>query len=690
MMKLFLSQSENLAIHKARSAPPFNAIYWCFMNRVERRAETPGFADREATCDWWLYAAEYLTDAAMAYALKPDRKVSMWLRDAALTIVRRPVEDWIGPSFRDHGKNPPVGNLETAHLAWSLAIVLDLAMEVFLPSEQEEIAGRLKETAIPLCLRWLDDNTHPTNWRCILTAGLAVAAAVTNDDAGIRRAAKEYVRCKEFFQGDGSYGESLQYASYAQYGLMLTREALIRRDPKWIDELKMLPHGKMPIWDAYCLFYQKPLSGWGGVPHPRSANFNDSAAIFRPSGDVLLHLAARAGDEHPQSAGIARWLFETLYLPAVEFGEHDRASFGMVNDFGFLTLVFWPVSVAAISPENAGLPLTGSFESGEVITRDAWQGRTILATRTGSDGLHVAGHQHGDMNSFILVHNHERLLVDPGHSCYRNLGRHLDVSTLNHNTCAFFPQPDAFPDFPLHHGILEQEHRNFLAKTSESGSRKIDRGASRLIVERMDDVAVIGSEAGALYGNPMVSFKRFWILCGTHALFVIDHIVATSPVRTIWSWLLNNRDGLLRVKTINSDRLVVRRGRAGMKLFHLGSNRLKGPFHALVHDAYHPLPGGLGEGSPGSGALYQWVENEAREERTVVHAICLDDNGSIPAWHLKEEAGQVAVLATNDHGQIWKLRNGTEDLSWIVEDGVRRRSYDIARLEEGRWKLSRN
>lgn len=65
------------------------------------------------------------------------------------------------------------------------------------------------------------------------------------------------------------------------------------------------------------------------------------------------------------------------------------------------------------------------------------------------------------------------------------------------------------------------------------------RGGHRLLAERQGEVTVIGSECGELYGEPLTRFARFWILAGPHVVFVVDHVVATEPIRTHWHWVLN-------------------------------------------------------------------------------------------------------------------------------------------------------
>jgi Heparinase II/III-like protein. len=683
-MALFFSESEKQAVHAARRHDPVvQNLYWALRNRAERRATGPDLSGAEFSTEWWHHAAEVLTDAAMSHSLQATPQLASWLRSATLAVVRRPVDDWIGPPFRDHSQEKPMGHLETAHLSWGVSVALDLAPEVFTEDERTEIRQVLRERAIPLCLQWIDGRTTLSNWRCVLTSGLATAAVVAGDEEHRRRAVREFNLCLQIFQPDGSHGESLQYGNYAALSLTMAREALTRFSPELAAELPMDPYARMPVWQACSLFYRKPLSGWGAQPMARSANFNDSAANFRPSADLLLHIAARARETFPREAGLARWLFDHLYAPAPEDDCHDRATFGFVNDFGFLSLALLPAAAAPVSPEEAGLPELAVFSCGDVIARDSWKGRTILAAHSAGDDLNGPGHLHGDLNSFILVHNRERLLVDPGHSCYRNLIRELDASSETHNTCTF---------------SFEENGRSIRLQQNTSAHRQLDRqtrqpqppvarGGRRLLAAKVDDVSVIAAECSAAYGVPITDFTRFWFLCVPGALFVVDRIRSTRPVVTTWHWLLNNRDGRLDLKLAGGDRLVARRNAAGMKLFHLGGGKIHGPLHAHVHDAYHPLPAQVGEGRPGSGQLIRWTEREARTDRTVVHAMAIDHYGTVAGWHLRTGEENAVTLEGPQGAVSWTLR--TEETRFLIGEKVTGRRYVVSAANDGSWKLEK-
>ena len=686
-MSLFLTTEERSTIERLRNAEPLARYYQALRERALRRSKHPGLVGPDTTCTWWFCTAEYLTDAALAWTLEPDEALGRWLRDVTLDIVRKPERDWVGPAFRDHRTKPALGHLETGHLGWGVAVVLDLAEGIFSDAQRQEIKSVLANRAIPLCLEWFKTNRHLANWRCILTAGVAVPAAVLNDRASMLRAVEEYRLSTEIFQPDGSYAESVQYANYAAIGLTMSYEALVRRDASLAAQLPLESYARTVRWWAASHLYNKPLPGWGSIPRARSVNFNDAAAIFRPSGEVLLHIATRAAKAAPQEAALARWMFDEVYSLNANEGPWDLATFGLVNHFGFLTLPLLPQSVAPRKPQEMGLPLLATFSNGDVLARDSWPGQTVLAARTGSGPLYGPGHLHGDLNSCILVHRRERLLADPGHSCYRNLIHELEGSTLTHNTCTF--APDLSDGRPLRHeeqmlpGMLQQERRLMRRLQGNQPEPPVERGAHRLLAVQDGILTAIGSEAGKLYGAPMEEFARFWLMLGPNVLFVVDRVRSSRPVKTTWNWLLNNRDGLLKVETPSEKLLLARRNEAGMAMHHFGQGMLSGPLYAFVHDAYHTEPAQRSEGRTGSGWLYRWQEPRASQQSLTVHAIVLDAAERIAQWSVTQTDARMEVAGPDGRLVGWFATRPSGEL--IVGGSLPEEAWHLAAAPNGQW-----
>lgn len=675
-MAIFLNNNEKVLILGELDSPDslIATFFDALQKRVYERVAWGNLLGPNATTIWWHSVAEYLSDAAMSYALKPTPKLAEWLNRETLEVVRKSAYEWVGPAFRDHSE-PLTGHLETAHICWGISAVYDLAKDAFSSLEQQEIRTALSEKGIKLCQEWIRKNFHLANWRSILVSGAMVSAVVLEDEKTVKELLPEIALCQKALQDDGSYGESLQYGNYLLLALTFAKEAVLRSYPNI--ENRTTNIGNSVNWFATSMFYAKPLKGWGDEPMPRATNFNDSASIFRPSGDVLLHITARSEDETEK--GLARWIFDKYYATVPNQGPHDLATLGMRNDWGFLTLPLLTYESKAISPEEANLPLTIIFSCGNGFIRDAWNGKTIIATNGGGEPLNGLGHLHGDLNSFILVHNNERLLTDPGHSCYRNLIHGLESSSQTHNTCTFLIEKESL-------GLQEDMAKaSFLEQKSVfprrlivngDGGEKVERGDKRLICSKEDVISVIGSEVSKVYGEPLGNFSRFWILAGSHVVFIVDKIEANQPVTTLWNWVVNNHDGKTDWQK-EGNCLTVKKINAGMKLFHGGKGSFSFPVHGFLHDAYHPEPNQLGEGHSGSSLVFRFTEKGSHNSRTVIHAIALDESHLLENWQFEQTNNQFTLKSDT---RKWTLQlNENDSFSMISGHG---RTWNIEKNEE--------
>jgi hypothetical protein len=203
-----------------------------------------------------------------------------------------------------------------------------------------------------------------------------------------------------------------------------------------------------------------------------------------------------------------------------------------------------------------------------------------------------------------------------------------------------------------------------------------------LICEKDDVISVIGSEVGKAFGQPIQEFSRFWILAGSHVLFIVDKISAEYPITTLWNWVVNNRDG----KTIwqkENNCLTVKKNNAGMKFFHGGNGSFSFPVHGFLHDAYHPEPNQLGEGSSGDSLLFRFTEKEKLETRTVVHAIALDEPNELINWNFEVNENNFTLKSDT---RKWTLKM-KEDESFLMISG-HGRTWKIDKIEE-KYQLKR-
>ncbi len=297
------------------------------------------------------------------------------------------MDDWVGPWYRDHRAQPAVGHLETAHLCWALAAALDLAAGAFSPGDRRELAGALGEKGIALCTRWLDRNTHLANWRGVMASGVAVAAAAIGDKASLKLAAAETLVCAQAFQPDGSYAESLQYANYLAYALMLAHEAVHAAAPdlevagghsRPADAVVRPEHallqttGRLGWWAACPGGEFQRLRGGCSVPRATCSSRSPRCSVFharrgRAGPVVVRHLLRPSPRSSP-----------TTWPPSAcaTIGDFSRCRCSSK-------------AAPPLSPAEAGLPTAAGFSNGNLFARDCWEGRTVLAAQ--GEAVHCTG-----------------------------------------------------------------------------------------------------------------------------------------------------------------------------------------------------------------------------------------------------------------------------------------------------------
>jgi hypothetical protein len=627
--------------------------------------------------EWWHLIWERLGDAAFVQAVKPHAELEAWVRDAVLGICRRPADDWIGPWFRKRTE-PLEGMLETAHITAAVASAMDLCPELFSDEEQEEIRAAVRDKGMEPCRRsaakYAGNRNHINNWFMVLLNGFGTAAVMLDDREAVREAVSYYSLATSLYNQD-SYGESLQYSNYASIHLVHLRELLIRYDPALEAELDPGCFTRLMPWYAASLLYIKPLSGWGreGDAYPRSVNFGDSSAMFRPSADVLLHAAARSAKEYPTEAGLARWLFDATYANP-RLGPTDSATFGFVNSYQFPSLLLYKEAVAAVSPEQANLPLLSQFETGTVTARNSWTDPvTVLAVQGGFLQHNVSSHRHLDQNSFMLTHKQERFFVDPGHCCYRLHANQVSKLSSSHNTWSFLAQTEDEAATSL---IEQKEVYGNIHNANPFFNH------SR-ILRQMDDVQIIRSDCAGVYGAPILKAERTWIAVLPHILFVVDRIESAAPVKVQSHFVVNNRDNRLNVNVAASNKLVFRRGGAGMKFFLLSSQSEEqaNPCRLIrdwgyVHDSYHPQPNQQGQGKEGSGLIFRYESEGFRHSHTLVYGMAMDSNEGVRKWHMKvlEDGSYLIEPPSKTGGVSLKL---TDEGHWLLHNLDNSRTYRI-------------
>ncbi|WP_165368205.1 heparinase II/III domain-containing protein [Phytoactinopolyspora endophytica] len=644
-------------------------LYTALLGRARQWTETPGVTTADGVMQWWHVVWERLIDVAAAHRFEPDEIRASWLRNEILAICARPADDWVGPFFRPR-TDPPAGMLETAHITLAVTTVASLCPELFSDGEHERIRETIRQRGQLLCKRALDNRLGTdarrglNNWFMVMLNGYGTASVFLEDGPAIEETVERFGIATTLYESD-SYGESLQYWNYASGQLAHLYEVLVQHRSALAQRLDHDGYTRCIRWVVNSHLYIKPLAGWGEASLPRALNFGDSAAIFRPTADLLLHIASRARDTHPVDAGLARWLFDQTYAEP-QLGPVEGDSFGFANKFRWSSLLMLDDTAPAIAPEEAKLHTAEGFACGTVAVRDQWhEPTTILGIQGGHEPLTTHSHRHADQNSFILAHRDERFFADPGHCCYRLAAQWASTRTRSHSTWTF-----ERPDLP---GDLIEQRK----------PRAGDAASNRLtLLRQRDGVVVVRSDAAAAYRgehdddagqdaparHAIQRAERTWIAVLPHLVIIVDRIEAATPIRINSHFVLNNRDNVLRTNIAADTKLVFRRRTAAAKLFQLaaisdgitGRSRLDRAW-GYMHDVYHPEPNQPGQSREGASHIYTFAGTEPAKTHTMIYGIVLDAETGIRQWHMTGTLDDGFTFDRNGE-VLWRLRADNDEI----------------------------
>ncbi len=673
-MARFVTTAE---IDRLRSAAPDSLqakLYASLRTRVQMHTRYPGLIQPDEDNGWWHVCEGRCGDAAFVWHVERDEKLGEWIRDAALWMSGREDDDWIGPWFRNH-ERPLVGTLETGHICRALCEILDLCPELF---TAEEIAGmeeNLKWKGMDACRRFCEktmrQHGHINNWFNMVLSGYGACALYFGDEEAIRQCAAWMPICTALFNRD-SYGETVHYANYAASNIAYLNEIMLRFRPDLKSHIDMASYGRMHPWYAASLLYMKPWSD--EIIYPRSINFADSAAMFRPSGDILAQIAVRMKDELPEEAALATWLLETTYAPSLSDDPSVIRRVGRhCNQYRFYTVLMQPDMAPAKSPEELNLPLSRCFENGHYIMRDAWHNpRTVLAVQAGYQPLNVTSHRHQDSGSFQLTQGRERMIVDAGSCCYRLKAFRFCCSSIQHSVFDFLDEVPT-PGFGMPRDPYAGVHPQLLVD-GNCFEQKPPR-----IVNRMDETIggahVLSLDLTDSYGEEVALARRAFVSVLPGALFLIDRAETGDPLRMRTHFPLNNRDGALRARRVDEHRYVFCRRGEGMKLFECTAFVDGEPLPSrmqldwgYVHQNTHTPANQPGQAKEGSAQIYNWVDAAPGRSHLRLCAIASDVEGRIDGWRIMQDENGCWFIETPEKQRLITIRL-TKDHAYLVHDG---------------------
>lgn len=659
-MSRFIDKQETARLRAAKPDSFQARLYDALRNRTYRNTRFPGFVQPGDTQEWWHLCWERASDAAFTWHMERDEALGQWIRGVAFWM--RDIEDteWIGPWYRSH-ERPLMGHLETAHVSLAMCEILDLCDGLFTAEETASLEAALREKGMEPCLRYCQKiqagQGHINNWYNVLLMGYGVCALYFNDDAAVEKTLFLLRDSYSLYNAD-SYGESVQYSNYASLTLAHLNELLLRLRPDTANGVELDCYAHLIPWYAASFLYMKPWDGeeiW-----PRTLNFADSAAVFRPTGDVLAQVAVRLKARMPREAGLASWLFETTYADPGQ-GMDELATFGFYNQFRYHAVLMQPDMAPALTPGEATLCEKMQFENGQVILRDRWENtRGVLAVQAGYQPLNVTSHRHQDHGSFQFVQGRERMIVDGGHCCYRLNAYRYSCSTSQHATIDFVGETQE-----KNFGMPANPYDGVEPMYTADGNfyqRKPPR-VRNLRNAFVGRAHVLSMDLTDAFNENVVLARRAFVSLLPHAIFIIDQAETAAPLRMRTHFPVNNRDGKLNTHRADEHRYVFRRGGEAMKVFEcecfVDGEKLPSRMQfdwGYVHRNYHPLANTEGQGKEGSAEIYNWVDARPGRQHLRICAIAADAEPRIKGWHMKPDEQGDWYIESPEKEKLLRLR----------------------------------
>lgn len=671
-MARFITDNEVARLRAAEKDSFQMKLYEALKARTYKNTQHPGFVQPTDTQEWWHLCWERASDAAFTWHMEKDEKLGEWIRNVAFWMRDLEDTEWIGPWFRSHAR-PLKGHLETAHVCLAMLEILDLCEGLFTEEEKKSLEDALKVKGMAPALVYCEDiinaHKHINNWFNVLLMGYGACALYFEDQEAIDKTLI-FLRDSYSLYNADSYGESVQYSNYASLTLSHLNELILRMRPDLEPNVDLYCYGHLMTWYASSFLYMKP---WDDETiYPRTFNFADSAAVFRPTGDVLAQIATRAQKTMPREAALASWLFETTYAHP-EQGPDEMATFGFYNQFRYHAVLMQPDMCPAKSPAKATLCEAMRFENGHVILRDSWENtRAVLAVQAGYDSMNVTSHRHQDHGSFQFVVGKERMIIDGGHCCYRLNAQRYSASSAQHATIDFCPETTqknfTVPMTP-YYAVYGQK-----LATGNFYNREKPL-VTNIMNQYVGSTHVLSLDMTAAYGDKATLVRRAFVSALPNAVFIIDQAETTEPLRMRNHFPINNRDNTLDVHRVNDHRYVFRRGGEGLKVIHC-ENFVDGESAPSMiqfewgycHKYYHPLANQDCQSKEGAAEIYNWIDPKPGKKHLRLVALAAADTVGVRRWHIVKEENGDWHIEDPEKNPVLTVRL-KDDHAYLIQDG---------------------
>ncbi len=391
-------------------------LYFYFKDDPDGQTEWEAFQNKAITAisAWdmrkiskrrYVYTiGEELKPLAYVYIFTGNELVSDFIRGHLARAASMPIDFWIHAELRKLIPEKPQGYIETSYINQGLGTAIAAVRRNMSAEEISAIESAWYEKGYQTALNWLDAHADfMGNFQAVIAVGAMYASKYFNDPAGWNKAfsgLKFYV--DNAILPDGSDYEGYGYFGYPVNAILKGTSVM---SVEQIDSLlKNSNLSKSQQWRLAGMLLGKDSKGRPGDFRITYGD-NPSAAKMWGVKDAPVLLASVVCRDK-----LAAWVHERWHQ--------------IYNYYGFLLKQkYGDRPVKALGPDEVGVPLMTTFQSGDCYIRSGWGDNDVVLGLKAMNGIYESKtyiHSRPEINSVNLGAYGEYLICNAASASYRS------------------------------------------------------------------------------------------------------------------------------------------------------------------------------------------------------------------------------------------------------------------------------
>jgi len=373
---------------------------------------------------------EELKPLAKVYILTGNELISDFIRGHLAKAASLPIDFWIHAELRKLIKDKPQGYIETSYINQSLGTAITAVRRNMSAEEIAAIEKAWYEKGYIPALNWLEANKDFFgNFQAAIAIGGLYASQYFKDPAGWE---KSFAGLKFYIDNailpDGSNYEGYGYFNYPVHQIMKVCSIMTKEQILSLLENSGLRGSQ--TWRVAGLVMSHDEKGRPGcLRMTYGDNSSTAKMLYTTDGPVLL---AGIVLQDPVSV----WVHENWKQA------NSQYAFLLQQKFGGKT-------VKPMNPEEAGIPLMTTFDSGDCYIRSGWGDEDVVLSLKAMNGNYekkVYTHARPEINSINLGAFGEYLICNPASASYRSpIRNEHDIRTWRANVVTVDGKDQLFP-----------------------------------------------------------------------------------------------------------------------------------------------------------------------------------------------------------------------------------------------------